>query len=65
LTAIGFLITCGGCIECGKHGDSCRFPGAVGAEQAEYLPFFDVEGDSLDRGEVAVFFDEMIYFEDR
>src|SRR3984893_7174613 len=47
-----------------ENFDSRGLAGAVGAEQAEYFPFFDAEADAAHGLHVAVVFDQIIDLQD-
>ena len=48
--------------ERGHHADQRGLPRSVRTQQPEDFFFFDVEGNIVDRGEVAVLLDDMIHF---
>ena len=47
LVSVHHSIARSGSQETGQHLDRCRFTGAVGPEQSEYLPAFDAEIDTV------------------
>jgi hypothetical protein len=47
------------------HANGRRLAGPVGAEEAETLALADLERDAVDGGEIAVFLDQILGFDDR
>ncbi len=62
-TDIGFSI--GGCQERCDDAHGCRFAGTVGTDEAEKVPFLQVQVDLSDRVHVAVFFGQVFSLDHR
>jgi hypothetical protein len=45
--------------------DGCGLARAVRTKKAKNFPFLDIEADSVDSREVAVFLDEVMHFQNR
>ncbi len=47
----------------GHHADRRRFPGAVGSDKTEDLPFCDIKAQMVNRQGLSVSFGQVMYFD--